>query len=130
MKFQDLLARIKCDTTTMLMRIDFRGISEQQKAQIQIMDAVKSDPELLQKLKQASGNIKAVQKSMPRQQPQDRRSVLFEDEDGVEVFEADDNNEIDDTSAVILPQNKKTRPNDLCPCGSGKKYKKCCGKDL
>ena len=20
--------------------------------------------------------------------------------------------------------------NDLCPCGSGKKYKKCCGKDL
>ncbi len=129
-KFQDLLARIKCDTTTMLMRIDFRGISEQQKAQIQIMDAVKSDPELLQKLKQASGNIKAVQKSMPKQQPQDRRSVLFEDEDGVEVFEADDNNEIDDTSDVILPQNKKTRPNDLCPCGSGKKYKKCCWKDL
>lgn len=23
---------------------------------------------------------------------------------------------------------KKVRPNDLCPCGSGKKYKKCCGK--
>lgn len=24
---------------------------------------------------------------------------------------------------------KKTYPNDLCPCGSGKKYKKCCGKN-
>ncbi len=23
--------------------------------------------------------------------------------------------------------NKKIRPNDPCPCGSGKKYKKCCG---
>ena len=23
---------------------------------------------------------------------------------------------------------KKVYPNDLCPCGSGKKYKKCCGK--
>lgn len=23
---------------------------------------------------------------------------------------------------------KKIYPNDLCPCGSGKKYKKCCGK--
>ena len=23
---------------------------------------------------------------------------------------------------------KKTKPNDPCPCGSGKKYKKCCGK--
>ena len=21
----------------------------------------------------------------------------------------------------------KTNPNDKCPCGSGKKYKKCCG---
>ncbi|MDR0369519.1 MAG: SEC-C domain-containing protein [Candidatus Peribacteria bacterium] len=26
-----------------------------------------------------------------------------------------------------MPQHKKVRPNDPCPCGSGKKYKKCCG---
>ena len=26
------------------------------------------------------------------------------------------------------PQNHKIGRNDLCPCGSGKKYKKCCGK--
>ncbi|MBU2437997.1 MAG: SEC-C domain-containing protein [Acidobacteria bacterium] len=26
--------------------------------------------------------------------------------------------------------NKKTGRNDPCPCGSGKKYKKCCGADL
>ena len=25
-------------------------------------------------------------------------------------------------------ENKKVYPNDPCPCGSGKKYKKCCGK--
>ena len=24
--------------------------------------------------------------------------------------------------------NKKIKPNEKCPCGSGKKYKKCCGK--
>ena len=24
---------------------------------------------------------------------------------------------------------KKIYPNDPCPCGSGKKYKKCCGKN-
>ncbi|MFR2486445.1 MAG: SEC-C metal-binding domain-containing protein, partial [Hungatella sp.] len=23
---------------------------------------------------------------------------------------------------------QKIYPNDPCPCGSGKKYKKCCGK--
>jgi preprotein translocase subunit SecA len=30
--------------------------------------------------------------------------------------------------AVGLPEIKKIGRNDLCPCGSGKKYKKCCGK--
>ncbi len=27
-------------------------------------------------------------------------------------------------------KNKKVGRNDPCPCGSGKKYKKCCGRDL
>ena len=26
-------------------------------------------------------------------------------------------------------KNQKIYPNDVCPCGSGKKYKKCCGKN-
>ncbi|WP_295026772.1 SEC-C metal-binding domain-containing protein, partial [Ruminococcus sp.] len=26
-------------------------------------------------------------------------------------------------------KGKKVGRNDPCPCGSGKKYKKCCGKD-
>ena len=31
--------------------------------------------------------------------------------------------------ASIPPvHKKKVYPNDLCPCGSGMKYKKCCGK--
>ena len=28
----------------------------------------------------------------------------------------------------IHAQNKGVGRNDPCPCGSGKKYKKCCGK--
>lgn len=31
-------------------------------------------------------------------------------------------------SKIVRNSNKVGR-NDLCPCGSGKKYKKCCGKD-
>jgi len=27
----------------------------------------------------------------------------------------------------ILIKNKKVGRNDPCPCGSGKKYKRCCG---
>ena len=31
-------------------------------------------------------------------------------------------------SAVVPTELKKIGRNDLCPCGSGKKYKKCCGQ--
>ena len=30
-------------------------------------------------------------------------------------------------SKMVIKDDKVGR-NDLCPCGSGKKYKKCCGK--
>ena len=30
---------------------------------------------------------------------------------------------------VKTPSSKKVGRNDPCPCGSGKKYKKCCGAD-
>ena len=36
-----------------------------------------------------------------------------------------------DDSAVRAPkkrEEKKIYPNDPCPCGSGKKYKQCCGR--
>ncbi|MEE0874530.1 MAG: SEC-C metal-binding domain-containing protein [Ruminococcus sp.] len=28
-----------------------------------------------------------------------------------------------------MRKGKKIGRNDPCPCGSGKKYKKCCGRD-
>lgn len=30
---------------------------------------------------------------------------------------------------IVKRDNPKVYPNDPCPCGSGKKYKKCCGKN-
>jgi uncharacterized protein YchJ len=55
----------------------------------------------------------------------DAREKIFEsDDDWVEVFEADDV----PVREVHKPQ-WKVRPNDPCPCGSWKKYKKCHGKD-
>ena len=37
----------------------------------------------------------------------------------------------DDTlaKAPVKRSDKKVQPNDLCPCGSGLKYKKCCGRN-
>ena len=31
-------------------------------------------------------------------------------------------------SGKMVPGSRKVYPNDPCPCGSGKKYKKCCGR--
>ena len=33
-------------------------------------------------------------------------------------------------SGRVRRETKKVYPNDPCPCGTGKKYKKCCGKNL
>jgi len=32
------------------------------------------------------------------------------------------------TPVTYRREEEKVGRNDLCPCGSGKKYKKCCGK--
>jgi len=42
------------------------------------------------------------------------------------VTEGRENNNFDQNSSS--PVNKKVGRNDPCPCGSGKKYKRCCGK--
>ncbi|WP_416198607.1 MAG: preprotein translocase subunit SecA [Sporanaerobacter sp.] len=40
------------------------------------------------------------------------------------------NQEGEDAKQKPIVKGKKVGRNDPCPCGSGKKYKKCCGKDL
>ena len=44
--------------------------------------------------------------------PEERRREIFKEWKASKIFKAE----------------KKVGPNDLCPCGSGKKYKKCCGR--
>jgi len=48
-------------------------------------------------------------------------------------LEPDKPEDITDLNILLNPQKtkiaeKKVGRNDPCPCGSGKKYKKCCGK--
>ena len=33
-------------------------------------------------------------------------------------------------SGTVRREGHKIYPNDTCPCGSGKKYKKCCGRNV
>ncbi len=38
-------------------------------------------------------------------------------------------NKIDGFKRMPIVKGKKIQPNDKCPCGSGLKYKQCCGKN-
>ena len=51
----------------------------------------------------------------------------LEDEDlDEEYFDQDEEEWLPPPTTVVT--GKKVRRNDPCPCGSGKKYKKCCMK--
>lgn len=56
---------------------------------------------------------------------------LDEFEETIREWEMDDDIFFDEFLAqkqTPIVKEKKIYPNDPCPCGSGKKYKKCCGK--
>ncbi len=136
-KFEQLQQNIKIDTTTKLMRIDYNAVAQQQEAQSQLLEIVQDNPELMEKLKEASKQFwwripvqiskrwdKVILSTWNKKEDNDPRKMIFEDEDWIEIFDADD---IQNKKRewAILPTKKKIRPNDPCPCGSGKKYKKC-----
>ena len=67
---------------------------------------------------------------------------LFRTRFGVQIVERRDENEIDtalskaaksfqpaEEDESFIQADEKVGRNDLCPCGSGKKYKHCCGKN-
>lgn len=55
---------------------------------------------------------------------------LYEMEEWKNIFDEDKRKQIkkDYNRSKIVVKGKKIGRNDPCPCGSGKKYKKCCGK--
>lgn len=46
------------------------------------------------------------------------------------IFDEDKRKELykEQKSSTTIVKEAKVYPNDPCPCGSGKKYKKCCGR--
>lgn len=47
-----------------------------------------------------------------------------------DIFDEDKRKELykEQKSSTTIVKDAKVYPNDPCPCGSGKKYKKCCGR--
>ncbi len=55
---------------------------------------------------------------------------LYELEEWNDIFDEETRKALykEQRSSTTIVKDKKIYPNDPCPCGSGKKYKKCCGK--
>lgn len=56
---------------------------------------------------------------------------LYNLEEWNDIFDEDTRKKLyrEQKESTTIHKDKKVYPNDLCPCGSGKKYKKCCGKN-
>jgi len=56
---------------------------------------------------------------------------LYGLEEWNEIFDEAKRKELyrEQKSSTTIVKGDKIYPNDPCPCGSGKKYKKCCGKN-
>lgn len=56
---------------------------------------------------------------------------LYNLEEWKEIFDEDKRKALykEQKSSTTVVKGAKIYPNDPCPCGSGKKYKKCCGKN-
>lgn len=117
-KFQSLIYTFKSTTTGYLLNLDFESIKKQDEAIKIILEKQKSgDKEFLSKLSKASWDlsemIKIAQEEENKRRVNKEREMIFEDEDGFEVFEINDNKE--DTSkanTTSINETTKIRPND------------------
>lgn len=60
------------------------------------------------------------------------RQQLDKFENLIKKWKMDDDESFDEFTVqnhIPIVKERKIYPNDACPCGSGKKYKKCCGKN-
>jgi len=111
-KFQTLLWRLKVDVTTYLIGVNvaFDAAPVQQSS---------TESDYVHILEAASKNA-----------PKVKKITTNKSSDEIEVFEVgNEKEEPVSPYAHIFEGGQKTRPNDPCPCGSGKKYKKCCGAE-
>ena len=56
------------------------------------------------------------------------QSMDFNKSESSSIFEQSNNNAKKNNNSPFIRSGKKVGRNDPCPCGSGKKYKHCCGK--
>ncbi len=122
--YHELISTIEEKVVTFLIKIETTGTSRQNENinQVQRNLVMRGADESL-----AGGAISNTARTKQQEMPQ-QRSIQKSSSGGVDVTVRQvQTNQQESTSQVQRTMPKVGR-NDPCSCGSGKKYKKCCGK--
>ena len=119
--FDEMIEAIREDTVKMMLIMPKR-VYEVKKRQ----DAIAEARRLA--MKQAAAAHQVVLNNGEEEQPQSSaiEEALKREQVAKPIATSGDGT---DTANKTVRKGKKVGRNDPCPCGSGKKYKKCCGKD-
>jgi preprotein translocase subunit SecA len=116
MAFAEMIDNINADVISLIFKAEMRTYQEERK---QVIRRKEREMANIQTHHQESTGMGV--KTVAKQQSTE------ESEEGGEEQEVK-------TERVKLKPIQRTQPkvgrNDPCPCGSGKKYKKCCGKNI
>ena len=118
--FDEMIESIREDTVKMMLIMPKR-VYEIQKRQDAIAAAKRAAQRAAAAAQSASDDEEAVEQSDAVKQALHREQVAQPTETSADGT---------DTANKTIRKGKKIGRNDPCPCGSGKKYKKCCGRDL
>lgn len=116
--FDEMIAAIRENTAKLCLTAP-RKIAEIQKRQAE-MEAARREAE-----KRAENQKNAMQQNV--QQP--KLNVIFKREQVAKPTSTSADGTDTANRTVRKTAKQKIGRNDPCPCGSGKKYKKCCGRD-
>ena len=115
--------------------IGLRGYAQKNPKQEYKQEAFMMFSEMLDQVKHDTISMLArirIQNEQDIQRMEEQRraeqSMDFNKSESSSIFEQSNNNAKNNNNSPFIRSGKKVGRNDPCPCGSGKKYKHCCGK--
>ena len=119
--FDEMIENIREDTIKMMLIMPKR-VYEIQKRQ----EAIEAARKAAEAAAAAAHQVMLDKGEEKKQQPNPVEAALKREQVAQPTKTSGDGT---DTANKTVRKGKKVGRNDPCPCGSGKKYKKCCGRD-
>ena len=116
--FDEMIAAIREDTARMMLTL-----------RLQVQRAPAREPAAAANSGAAGAGGQDSQPQTPVPPPAPARYIAPKREQVAKPTSTSGGSDGSDSAGKTVRKGKKVGRNDPCPCGSGKKYKKCCGRD-